>query len=502
MTNSVNFSFRSQSENVTVSIARKNSVLDFKSFMVKADDGEFSPVGEMGSSNHQTSQQVEAKARAEAMQQLLSSSSGAGDYLASKGIFNLGGFPPGTSVIAAAGLVFDAEQRGETYELIQQAKPTVSRAAWQPTSVASTLMSASLDKKNKEAAETLAKGYGLYDLSAFPPGTSTIKALNYIKTGYNDVAKSELAQTHQVTPLEVIPRFVKDYPALGQLFTDPEAQDAFGTFTTKDKEGNDVVNIKDPAIRALQLVKEEDAAKAILKNEFNYELGPNDDGKTALTVLREKRGLEPLVPKEEAAALEDLVKKLGTEANVQQVLSQFPKGTTGLQLLNHWKLKGQDFDSPESRVPPPPPPGTNMNTWLNRLAADALVVAGFTNLDDFPEKITTLEAWTLVDQKKGPTKRDPQSTPAVDLSMGPVVEGKAGILKIRKDFRSPLGANPVAPLRPSTPAPVLLKGFAVVDQLVSWGAQLADPSQLAAISRDGITPANLQKLLARPGAQT
>lgn len=501
MSNSVNFSFRSQSENVTVSIARKNSVLDFKSFMVKADDGEFSQVGEVGSSNHQTSQQVEAKARAEAMQQLLSSPSGAGDYLASKGIFNLGGFPPGTSAIVAAGLVFEAEQRGETYELIEQAKPTVSRAAWQPTSVASGFMSASLDQQNKLAAETLAKVHGLFDLTAFPPGTNAIKALSYIQKGYNQVAKSELALTHQTTPLAVIPKFVKDYPSLGQLFADPVAQNAFGTFETLGSNKTIVVNTKDPAIRALQLVKEEVAAQAILKTQFNHEMGPGDEGKTALTVLREKRGLEPVVPKDEATARADLVKKLGSEADVQRILSQFPKGTTGLQLLNHWKLKGQDFGTPGSQVPPPPPLGTNMSTWLNRLAADALVVAGYTNLEDFPEKITTLEAWSLVDQKKGPIKRDPETSPPVNLALGPVVKGTAGILKIRKDFRLSEGTQAAAPLPTKRPAPLLLKGFAVVDQLVAWGAQLADPSQLAALSRDGVSPANLQKLLAKPGAE-
>jgi hypothetical protein len=129
-------------------------------------------------------------------------------------------------------------------------------------------------------------------------------------------------------------------------------------------------------VRALHLLKEEDAAKATLRQRFYIDfdkLEPALTG-TAVAMLRRKLGEVELPSAIEAKAAEDLKKKQGNnDQAVNNLLAQFSKGTMASLVLNYWELTTPGFSQPKAALPQPPAPGTNLDALLNRLAANELI---------------------------------------------------------------------------------------------------------------------------------
>lgn len=466
MSNSVNLSFThrpvSAEERVNATIAKRNGVLDFKSILLTAEDGTLD--------DPKASEQ-------EAIRQLIANRAGAVDFLKSRNIFDLNGFAPGTDAVTAANMLLDAEVKGEVFQLRPQPAPTGSVVASLgiPSSVPQTVINTEFQKQLNNALKTLQDKYGLFDLKDFPPRINAIQALNYVESGYLAVAKAEMEQTYKTNGLAVLQKFAEDFPSLKRLLT---------TDKTSLKPG------VQPEVRALQVLKEEDAAKATLLQRFDIDfdkLEPAPTG-TAIAMLRRQLGGVELPSALEAKAAEDLKTKLGnSDLALNNLLAQFPQGTKASQVLDYWELTTPGFSQPNAALPQPPAPGTNLDTLLNRLAANELIKKDIFNLKAFPPNTTTVEAWRLVKGSSGTI------TPIRELPslQGPRVEGTAGILKIRTPKEEMLKLAP--PRAVDAPA-VLLKGFDVVNQLVQWRVELKDPTQLASLSQQGVTRDALREL--------
>lgn len=467
MTNSINFAFQHRAtgvdDQITASINKRNGVLDFKSILIKAEDGVLD--------NAQLSEQ-------EAVRQLIATRSGAVDFLSSRQIFNLSGFPAGTDATTAARLVFDAELKGEKLALLPQALPTTPMATSVVTSPnpSNALMSQSVVDATKAATKELADRFGLFDLKDFPKGTTSIQALDFMKAGYTALAKAELEKGYATSAVATVKQFADDYPALKRLFVD--------------------VNMTQPKpnvqldFRALQLQKENDEAKAALTKQFavDYDKLQPVPVVTAISMLRTLKGEGVPTATQDKATLALLESKAGSKAAYESLAKSFPEGTTPSQIKNYWALTTPNFADARPKPPTPPAAGTNMGDLLNRLAADKLVEGGVYTLSGFPAKTSTLEAWEQLSGGFTPGLKKDVVTP-----QGPKVEGMAGILKIR----TKLTPNTNATL-PTAPQPAqVLKGFEVVDRLVQWRVELKDPSQLAQLSQQGITETGL-RLLTQP----
>jgi len=460
MSNTINLSFRHQAvgidDQISATITKRNGVLDFKRILLSAEDGTLD--------NAKASEQ-------EAIRQLINNKAGAVDFLKSRNIFTLDRFAPGTTAVAAANLVLDAEINGLPLPVAPAAPQRLSNQgvfgtpSTAPQAVLNTQFQAQLDK----ALSTLKEDYGLFDLKGFPAGINAIQALNYIQSGYGDVAKSLVEGEFATTGLAVLQKFANDVPSVKRLLTSDQSQLK--------------TNVK-PELRALQLLQEEEAAKATLLSRFNIDfdqLDPQPAG-TAIGLLRRQQGGAELPSVAEAKAINDLRARVGdSEQAFNNLLAQFPSGTTASQLLSYW-----DLTTPNATLPTPPPLGTNLSTLLNRLAADALVKEGIYSLKGFPANSTTLQAWEIV--KSGQSFDKVQDLPSLQ---GPRVEGTAGIVKIRTP--KSVMVNLAPPKAVETPQQ-LLKGFDVVNQLVQWRVELKDPTQLAAISQQGITREVLREL--------
>ena len=465
MSNSVNFSFThrpaSADERVNATVAKRNGVLDFKSILLTAEDGTLD----------------DAKAsEKEAIRQLIANRAGAVDFLKSRNIFDLNGFAPGTDAVTAANMLLEAESKGAPLQLRPQPVATGSVVAslGTPPSMGQTVINTEFQKQLNKALETLQDKYGLFDLKDFPPRINAVQALNYVESGYLAVAKAEVEQTYKTTGLAVLQKFAEDFPSLKRLLNSDQSQLKPGV---------------QPEVRALQVLKEEDAAKATLLQRFKIDfdkLDPAPTG-TAIAMLRRQLGGVELPSAIEAKAAEDLKKKLGnTDQAVNNLLARFPSGTTASQVLDYWELTTPGFSQPNAALPQPPAPGTNLDALLNRLAANELIKKDIFNLKAFPPNTTTGEAWRLV---KGGGSITPVSE--VPSLQGPRVEGSAGILKIRTPKAEMAKLTP--PKAVEAPA-VLLKGFDVVNQLVQWRVQLKDPTQLASLSQQGVTRDALRNL--------
>ncbi len=473
MSNSINLSFRHfvQGEDkqvkiddeISATVAKRNGVLDFKSILITAKDGELD----------------DAKAsEQEAIRQLINNRAGAVDFLKSRNIFDLNGFAPGTSAVAAAKLVLDAEARGETFQLRPPpAAPSVAVRLPSATvvSTGSAELSAKVAEQTKDALAKLHNTYGIFELKDFPPRINPIQALAYVERGYADVAKTEVEQTYKTTGLAVLQKFAEDFPSVKRLLNDDK---------TALKDG--VI----PELRALQLLKEEDAAKATLLERFKIDfdkLEPEPTG-TAVAMLRRQLGGVELPSVAEAKAIDTLQTKLPNNDDYTALLASFPQGTTPSQVLSYWELtQPTTFAQANAARPQPPAPGTNMATLLNRLAADELIQKGIFNLNAFPANTTTLQAWEIV--KSGQPFETVTELPSLQ---GPRIEGTSGIIKIRTP-KEAMGKLAPAPAVAAQPAAVL-KGFDVVNQLVQWRVELKDPSQLATISQQGISREALLEL--------
>lgn len=462
MSNSINLSFRHQvreansdkfliDDDINATIAKRNGVLDFKSLLLTAKDGTLD--------NAQASEQ-------EAIRRVISNRAGAVDYLASRNIYNLTGFAPGTDAVTAANLVLGAEVKGETYPLLPPPAPnssTLAPARVTVVSSAQSTLSAAANEAIKTAAQTLQNTYGVFETSQFPPRINAAQALNYVESGYANVAKTMVEQTYNTTGLAVLQQFADDFPSVKRLLTDDQ---------TALKPG--VV----PELRALHILQEEDAAKATLLKRFAIDfekLQPEPTG-TAIAMLRRQLGGVDLPSVAEAKAIDALRTKLGNNDEAYtNLLASFPPGTTPSQLRSYWELTTPGFAAAAApQLPQPPAPGTSLPALLNRLAADALVSQGVFNLKGFPANTTTLQAWESGDVKVV------KDTPSLQ---GPRIEGMSGILKIRTPKAAM--AQLAVPKPVDLPA-LVLQGFAVVDQLVQWRAELKDPSQLAQLSQQGI----------------
>jgi hypothetical protein len=467
MSNSINLSFRHfvQGEDkqvkiddeINATVAKRNGVLDFKSILITAKDGQLD----------------DAKAsEQEAIRQLINNRAGAVDFLKSRNIFTLDRFAPGTTAVAAANLVLNAEIKGEPLPLAPvapQSLPSLG-ALGTPSSAPQAVLNTQLREQLDKALTTLKEEYGLFDLKGFPAGINAIQALNYIQSGYADVAQSLVEGEFATNGLAVLQKFANDVPSVKRLLTADQSQLK--------------TNVK-PDLRALQLLQEEEAAKATLLSRFNIDfdqLDPQPEG-TAIGLLRRQLGGAELPSVAEAQAINDLRSRVGgSEQAFNNLLAQFPAGTTASQVVNYW-----DLTTPNADLPTPPPPGTNLGTLLNRLAADALVKDGIYSLKGFPANSTTLQAWEIV--KSGQSFDKVQDLPSLQ---GPRIEGTSGIIKIRtpKEAMAKLAPAPAVAAQPAA----VLKGFDVVNQLVQWRVELKDPSQLATLSQQGITRDALREL--------
>jgi len=467
MSNSINFSFQHRAtgvdDQITASINKRNGVLDFKSILIKAEDGVLD--------NAQLSEQ-------EAVRQLIATRSGAVDFLSSRQIFNLLGFPAGTDATTAARLVFDAELKGEKFALLPQAVPTTPMAAAvvAPPNPSNALMSQSFVDATKAATKELADRFGLFDLKDFPKGTTSIQALDFMKAGYTALAKAELEKGYSTSALATVKQFADDYPALKRLFSD--------------------VNMTQPKpnveldFRALQLQKENDAAKAALTKQFavDYDKLQPAPVVTAISMLRNLRGEGAPTATEDKATVALLESKAGSKAAYESLAKSFPQGTTPSQIKSYWMLTTPNFADANPKAPTPPAAGANMENLLNRLAVDKLVQGGVYTLSGFPPKTSALEAWEQSTGGFTPGLKKDVVTP-----QGPKIEGMAGILKIR----TKLTPNTNTTVPPAQQPAQVLKGFEVVDRLVQWRVELKDPSQLAQLSQQGISEAGL-RLLTQP----
>ena len=475
MSNSINLSFRhfvlgegnqvKIDDEISATVAKRNGVLDFKSILITAKDGELD----------------DAKAsEQEAIRQLINNRAGAVDFLKSRNIFDLNGFAPGTSAVVAAKLVLDAEAKGETFQLRPPpAAPSVAVRLPSATvvSTGSAELSAKVAEQTKDALAKLHNTYGIFELKDFPPRINPIQALAYVERGYADVAKTEVEQTYKTTGLAVLQKFADDFPSVKRLLNADK---------TALKDG--VI----PELRALQLLKEEDAAKATLLERFKIDfdkLEPEPTG-TAVAMLRLQLGGVELPSVAEAKAIDTLKTKLPNNDDYTALLASFPQGTTPSQVLSYWELtQPTTFAQANAARPQPPAPGTNMATLLNRLAADELIQKGIFNLNAFPANTTTLQAWQMTKEPGAPAITPVKDNPSLQ---GPKIEGTSGIIKIRtpKEAMAKLAPAPAVAAQPAT----LLKGFDVVNQLVQWRVELKDPTQLATISQQGISREALLEL--------